>query len=56
MKIFKLYIPIGLFKRIKLMAEFYKVSISKMMTHLLEIGYLKMLEQGGNVIDETNNK
>ena len=56
MKIFKLYIPIELFDRIKLMAEFYKVSISKMMTHLLEIGYLKMLEQGGNVIDETNNK
>lgn len=45
---FNVYIPIELFERIKLMANFYKIHISKMMTQLLEIGYLKMLEQGGN--------
>ena len=26
------------------MSKFYRVSISKMMTQLLEMGYLKMLE------------
>ena len=45
MRIFKLYLPIDLFNRIKLMSKFYGVSISKMMTQLLEIGYLKILEQ-----------
>lgn len=45
MKIFKLYLPIELFNRIKLMANFYSLSISKMMTQLLEIGYIKMLEK-----------
>ena len=44
MRIFKLYLPIDLFNRIKLMSKFYGVSISKMMTQLLEMGYLKMLE------------
>ena len=44
MRIFKLYLPIDLFNRIKLMSNFYGVSISKMMTQLLEMGYLKMLE------------
>ena len=44
MRIFKLYLPIELFDRIKLMADFYQISISKMMTQLLEMGYLKMLE------------
>ena len=44
MRIFKLYLPIELFNRIKLMSKFYGVSISKMMTQLLEMGYLKMLE------------
>lgn len=44
---FNAYIPIDLFDRIKLLANFYKVPISKMMTQLLEIGYLKMLDQGG---------
>lgn len=45
MKIFKLYLPIELFNRIKLMANFYNLSISKMMTHLLETGYIKMSEK-----------
>ena len=47
MRIFKLYLPIDLFNRIKLMAKYYKVSISKTMTQLLEIGYLEMIKQGG---------
>lgn len=47
MKIFKLYLPFDLFNRIKLMAKYYKVSISKTMTQLLEIGYLEMIKQGG---------
>lgn len=44
MRIFKLYLPVDLFNRIKLMSKFYGVSISKMMSQLLEMGYLKMLE------------
>lgn len=44
MRIFKLYLPIDLFNRIKLMSKYYEISISKMMTQLLEMGYLKMLE------------
>lgn len=44
MKIFKLYLPIELFDRIKLMADFYQISISKMMIQLLEMGYLEMLK------------
>lgn len=44
LRIFKLYLPIDLFNRIKLMTKFYKVSISKMMTELLERGYLEMIK------------
>ena len=44
LRIFKLYLPIDLFNRIKLMSKFYRVSISKMMTELLEIGYLEILK------------
>lgn len=44
MRIFKLYLPIDLFNRSKLMSKYYGISISKMMTQLLEMGYLKMLE------------
>ena len=44
MRIFKLYLPIDLFNRIKLMSKYYRISISKMMTELLEMGYLKMLK------------
>ena len=44
MKIFKLYLPIDLFNRIKLMSKYYGISISKMMTELLERGYLEILK------------
>ena len=47
MRRFDFWLPIDLFNRIKLMANFYKLDISKMMIKLLEVGYLKMLEQGG---------
>ncbi len=33
-----------LFNRIKLMADFYNISVSKMMIQLLEIGYIEMLK------------
>jgi hypothetical protein len=48
MRIFKLYLPIELFNRIKLMSKFYNISISKMMTQLLEMGYLEMLKDNCN--------
>lgn len=54
MKNFKLYLPFELFDRIKLMAKFYKKSISKMMVYLLEIGYVDMLK--GGYVNETINK
>ena len=44
MRIFKLYLPIELVDRIKLMADFYQISISKMMTQLMEMGYFEMLK------------
>lgn len=44
MRIFKLYLPIELFDRIKLMADFYQISISKIMAQLMEMGYLEMLK------------
>ena len=59
MKIFKLYLPLDLFNRIKLMAKYYRVSISKTMTQLLEIGYLEMIKQGGydnEIKTKTNDK
>lgn len=59
MKIFKLYLPLDLFNRIKLMAKYYRVSISKTMTQLLEIGYLEMIKQGGydnEIRKKINNK
>ncbi len=59
MKIFKLYLPLDLFNRIRLMAKYYKVSISKTMTQLLEIGYLEMIKQGGydnEIKGKTNDK
>ena len=36
-----------LFNRIKLMADFYNIPVSKMMIQLLEIGYLGMLKMEG---------
>ena len=59
MKIFKLYLPLELFNRIKLMADYYRVSISKTMTQLLEIGYLEMIKEGGynnEIGTKTNDK
>ena len=44
MRIFKLYLPVDLFNRIKLMSKYYGISISRMMTELLERGYLDMLK------------
>lgn len=52
---FNAYIPIELFDRIVLMAEYYGFNISETMVKLIELGYMKMLEQGG-MINETNNK
>lgn len=44
MIIFKLYLSVDLFNRIKLMSKYYGISISRMMTELLERGYLDMLK------------
>ena len=59
MRIFKLYLPLELFNRIKLIADYYRVSISKTMTQLLEIGYLEMIKEGGynnEIRTKTNDK
>jgi len=45
---FNCYLPIELFERIKLMASSFNLNISKMMIKLLELGYIKILEQGGH--------
>lgn len=47
MKRFEFYLPQELFERIKLMAKFYNLPVSKMMIRLLEIGYIRNL--GGDV-------
>ena len=47
MRWFDFNIPEELFNQIKLMANFYKVPVSKMMIQLLEIGYLGMLKMEG---------
>ena len=47
MRRFDFNIPEELFNQIKLMANFYKVPVSKMMIQLLEIGYLGMLKMEG---------
>lgn len=44
MRRFNFYLPKELYDRIKLMANFYQTSTTKMMIHLLEMGYLKILE------------
>lgn len=46
MRRFNLKLPIDLFNRIKLMAQFYGITITKMMIQLLEMGYLDMLKGG----------
>ena len=40
---FNLNMPLDLFKRIKVMAELYGISITQMIINLLEVGYLKMI-------------
>lgn len=45
---FNLKINKELLDRIKLMARYYKISTTKMIIQLLEIGYLKMIEKGDN--------
>jgi hypothetical protein len=55
MRRFNFYLPIDLFNRIKLMANYYGISITKLMVELLELGYLQMLGNGG-MKNETNNK
>lgn len=54
MRRFDFWLPIDLFNRIKLMAQFYKISTSKMMIQLLEMGYIDMLK--GGYENETINK
>lgn len=44
MRRFDFWLPIELFDRIKLMAETNNIHISKMMVNLLELGYIKILE------------
>ena len=44
MRRFNFYLPEELFERIKLLAKFYNVPITKIMTKLLEIGYIEMLD------------
>ena len=44
MKKFNVYLPFELFERVKLMSKTYNTSITKMMVELIEIGYIKMLE------------
>ena len=41
---FNLYLPEELFERIKLIANFYNISIIKLMVELLEIGYIDMID------------
>lgn len=44
MRRFNFYLPEELFERIKLLANYYNISITKLMKELLEIGYIDMLD------------
>ena len=44
MQRFNMYLPKELFDRIKLMDKLYNMPVSKMMTELMELGYIKKLE------------
>ena len=44
MKKFNVYLPFELFERVKIMAKTYNKFITKMMVKLIEIDYIKMLE------------
>ena len=44
MRRFNFYLLEELFERIKLLANYYNISITKLMKEILEIGYIDMLE------------
>lgn len=44
MRRFNSFLPEELFERIKLLANYYNISITKLMIELLEIGYIDMLD------------
>lgn len=48
MRRFNFYLPEELFERIKLLADYYNISITKLMIELLEIGYIDMLDTRKN--------
>jgi len=48
MRRFNLYLPEELFERIKLLAKFYNISITKLMVELLEYGYMDMIDIRSN--------
>ena len=48
MRRFNLYLPEELFERIKLLAKFYNISMTKMMVELLEYGYIDMIDTRKN--------
>lgn len=48
MRRFNFYLPEGLFERIKLLANYYNIFITKLMIELLEIGYVDMLDTRKN--------
>lgn len=48
MRRFNFYLPEELFERIKLLANYYNISITKLMIELLEIGYVDMLDTRKN--------
>lgn len=48
MRRFNLYLPEELFERIKLLANFYNISITKLMAELLEYGYINMIDTRTN--------
>ena len=48
MRRFNFYLPEELFERIKLLANYYDISITKIMIELLEIGYIDMLDTRKN--------
>ena len=44
MRRFNFFLPEELFERIKLLANYYNISITKLMIELLEIGYIDILD------------
>lgn len=48
MRRFNFYLPEELFEIIKLLANYYDISITKIMIELLEVGYIDMLDTRKN--------